>query len=380
MCNRARASIKALQLLSNSVRGLDFAQWRLAYNAICLPVLTYGCQLWYTGKQKKLTNKLQVVQNEGVRLIAGAFRTTPREPLQQLFNILPIDLRLRMLTDNSALRLYRLQSSSQVLLRLGGDWAPNPSEPIPTPVRSKAKTALRALASRVAANGKRIEAFPDLPEGAPRWEDRVLIRVPLKREEQEAHKEHLVNQYNAGNTPQIFMAGVLSNKGRHDGKSITTAVAVLYHKGSEWGHTECILGEKLTQTDIEVEVLCPALLLLGDFAKESDYTGPMQIITRSPTAPHSFLNFTQHATQHASLEFAQKIDSLLTEHPQISLIIEYAKRNPGLVGFKRTRLLAQEAVKRLLTNEQQPPSIHYQRAETKAAAVRAWEQCYQENP
>jgi hypothetical protein len=103
MCNQARASIKALQLLGNSVRGLNFAQWRLAYNAICLPVLTYGCQLWYTGKQKKLANKLQVVQNEGVRLIAGAFRTTPREPLHQLFNILPIDLRLRMLTDNSAL-------------------------------------------------------------------------------------------------------------------------------------------------------------------------------------------------------------------------------------------------------------------------------------
>ena len=104
MCNRARASIRALQLLGNSVRGLNFAQWRLAYNAICLPVLTYGCQLWYTGKQKGLVQKLQVVQNEGVRLLAGAFRTTPREPLQHLFNILPMNLHLRMLTDNAALR------------------------------------------------------------------------------------------------------------------------------------------------------------------------------------------------------------------------------------------------------------------------------------
>ena len=42
MCNRARGLIKALQLLGNSVRGLDFAQWRLAYHAICLPVLTYS--------------------------------------------------------------------------------------------------------------------------------------------------------------------------------------------------------------------------------------------------------------------------------------------------------------------------------------------------
>ncbi len=45
VCNRARASLKALQLLGNSIRGLDQASWRLAYRAICLPVLTYRCQL-----------------------------------------------------------------------------------------------------------------------------------------------------------------------------------------------------------------------------------------------------------------------------------------------------------------------------------------------
>ena len=57
MCNRARATLKALQILGNSVRGLDQARWRLAYNAICLPVLTYGCQLWFKGKQVTLSQK-----------------------------------------------------------------------------------------------------------------------------------------------------------------------------------------------------------------------------------------------------------------------------------------------------------------------------------
>jgi hypothetical protein len=380
MCNRARASIKALQLLGNSVRGLDFAQWRLAYNAICLPVLTYGCQLWYTGKQKKLAQKLQVVQNEGVRLIAGAFRTTPREPLHQLFNILPMDLRLRMLTDNSALRLYRLQSSSQILLRLGGDWCPNPQEPIPTPERRAAKTALRALASRVPSKGNRIEAFPELPVGAPQWEGRVTIQPLAKREDQEAHSDWLVNQHNAGTIPQIFIGGALSNRGRHDDKSIATTAAVLYHKRSEWGHTECILGEKLTQADTEVEALRPGLTLLEDFVGETNYKGPVQIITGSPSGPHLFLDFTQHATQHVSIELAWKIDSLLANHPRIHLTIQYTKRNHALVGFKRTRHLALEAVKRPLTNVQQPPSIHYLCAETKAAAIGAWEQRYQESP
>ena len=78
VCNRARASLKALQLLGNSVHGLDQASWRLAYLAICLPVLTYGCQLWYKGKQVTLVKKLQTVQNGAVRVISGTFCTTPR--------------------------------------------------------------------------------------------------------------------------------------------------------------------------------------------------------------------------------------------------------------------------------------------------------------
>ena len=78
VCNRARATLKALQLLRNSVRGLDQASWRLAYITICLPVLTYGCQLWYKGKQVTLVKKLQTVQNEAVRIISGTLRTAPR--------------------------------------------------------------------------------------------------------------------------------------------------------------------------------------------------------------------------------------------------------------------------------------------------------------
>jgi hypothetical protein len=53
MCNRARASIKALQVLGNTIRGLSMANWRLVLNAVCLPVLTYGSQLWFlTGAAK----------------------------------------------------------------------------------------------------------------------------------------------------------------------------------------------------------------------------------------------------------------------------------------------------------------------------------------
>jgi hypothetical protein len=380
MCNWARGTMKGLQLLGNSVRGLDFAQWCLVYNAICLPVLTYGCQLWYTGTEKGLINKLQVVQNEGVRLIAGAFRTAPREPLQQLLNILPMALRLRMLIDNSALHLYRLQSSSQVLLRLGEGWSPNPNKQIPTPVRTNTNTALRALASRISAKGDRVEAFPNIPNGAPGWDGRVSVQANRKTEEHTAHSDLLAKQHTEGKIPQIFMTGVLSNRGRHDGKSVGTGAAVLYYKRSEWGHTERTLGEYLTQADIDLETVQSALTLLEDFVRETNFTGPIHLITRLPTVPHQIFGFGQHATQRVSLTLAWKIDALLSEYPQITLMLQYAKRNPALGGFRRARQLALEAVRRPLNNDQHPPSIHFQRTENKAEAISNWSEIYSKNP
>ncbi len=155
MCNQTQATLKALQLLGNSVRGLDQAKWRLAYNAICLPVLTYGCQLWYTGKQVTLVKKLQIVQNEVVRLISGTFRTTPCDPLHQLLNILPVDLRLNMLLQKTAFRLYRAPKGSQLLVRLGGAWHTPTADNLLLPASNRAslKTTLCMLAARVPVNG-----------------------------------------------------------------------------------------------------------------------------------------------------------------------------------------------------------------------------------
>jgi hypothetical protein len=65
-----------LQVLGSSHRRLSMANWRLVFNAVCLPVLMYGCQLWVnSSKTKSLMKKVQGVFNEGVKVISGAFCT-----------------------------------------------------------------------------------------------------------------------------------------------------------------------------------------------------------------------------------------------------------------------------------------------------------------
>lgn len=181
MCNRARASLKALQLLGNSVRRLSAANWQLVYNAVCLPVLTYGCQLWFTGQQKTLVKKLQAVQNEGVKLISGAFRTAPRDALHEHLRIFPMHIRLTMLTKTSALRLYRLPKQSQLLCRLDENWHRPDPEDLPSPVpttrverRTQARPSpLESLARRVPVNGPRCNELAVTPWEAQNWGPRL---------------------------------------------------------------------------------------------------------------------------------------------------------------------------------------------------------------
>ena len=179
MCNRAKASATALKLLGNTIRGLSMANWRLVLNAVCLPVLGYGCQLWYVpGRSKGLIKQTQKVQNQMVRMVAGAFRTAPCEPLTHLTCMLPMEQYVEKLTHTSALRLYRLPRMSQLLRRLGPDWySPRLGDnalvvPENMPSRGKSKqrpTVLEALTLRVPSHGPKVNWMVIAPWEIPVW-------------------------------------------------------------------------------------------------------------------------------------------------------------------------------------------------------------------
>jgi hypothetical protein len=179
MCNRARASIKALQVLGNTIRGLSMANWRIVLNAVCLPVMTWGVQLWYrTGGAKGLIAMLQRVQNDMVKVVAGAFHTAPREALLQLTRMLPMRHFVEKLTYTSALRLYRLPRASQLLRRLGPDWyVPGHGDFLSVVTRSSSvrgqrnqcPTALEALALKVPSDGPRVDNTAIGPWEVPNW-------------------------------------------------------------------------------------------------------------------------------------------------------------------------------------------------------------------
>jgi hypothetical protein len=122
MANHARSTIRGVSLLGNSVRGLDFLNWRKVYNALIIPTLTYGAQVWYTSKrQKGLVHQLQVAQNEGLHKMMGVFKTTPIDPLHNLTGVPPISYVLSKLMHAYSNCLQGLPTRARVQTILSED-------------------------------------------------------------------------------------------------------------------------------------------------------------------------------------------------------------------------------------------------------------------
>ena len=115
MANRARSTVRAISILGNSVRGLDAANWRKVFHSLILPVLTYGFPLYASQKRVVgLTKTLQVAQNDAIRKMTGAFKTTPVDPLHFIAAIFPVKIQLTKLLGEYADRVHRLPPSTQL--------------------------------------------------------------------------------------------------------------------------------------------------------------------------------------------------------------------------------------------------------------------------
>src|SRR6266851_819648 len=115
MANHARSTIRGISILGNSIRGLNFLNWCKVYNALVIPILTYGALVWYTGVcQAGLVRCLQVAQNDSIWKITGVFQTTLVEPLHNMTGIPPISYVLPKLMHAYSLRLQGLPLEAKV--------------------------------------------------------------------------------------------------------------------------------------------------------------------------------------------------------------------------------------------------------------------------
>jgi hypothetical protein len=124
----------------------------------------------------------------------------------------------------------------------------------------------------------------------------------------------------------------------------------------------------------------PALALLSDFLTSFQYSGTVHVVAGSAEALGLFLNLGQHHTQHLAVEHAKTLDKILAAHPDLNISIQHAKRDPTLVGFKRTRHLLLEAISWPLRGRGNLKSAKFQLANSKVKALQDWEQQFYDSP
>jgi hypothetical protein len=366
------------------------ANWRLVLNAVCLPVLTYGSQLWYlTGAAKGLINMVQRVQNDMVRQVTGAFRTAPREPLLHFTRMLPMKFFIEKLTYTSALRLYRLPRESQILRRLGTDWYSLGQGDLPLPVpqsrvlpgkRNQRPTALEALALRVPSRGPRVDVAAVAPWEVPNWVEHVSymgVENPCVRK---TWIRDLTVTVKGMNTMLIHLAAATCNR-EAEGLSMVGGAAATYSRGgAETTSHDWVIGSDLTQFDADAYVLARAAEVMAQcYTAEVAPPDHTYIFCASSLALQAVQNLRSIKAHSFALRFHQALTTFFSSHNgRITLC--WAPKDDSLEGNWLARTLASQACRRdiadLPNRMDRILSAAFQKDRARRAAFHQWELDY----
>jgi Reverse transcriptase (RNA-dependent DNA polymerase) len=383
MATRACRTLKALHLLGNSIHGLDHGNWRLAYNAICLPILTYGSPIWYKG-QKQLTKLLQDVQNDAVRWIVGAFCSTPTDPLHQLIAILPIDLCLQMLSKTAALTLLTVPHSSQLIQRLGPPWC-NPLEcndghtPLPFPIPNTPLIRLANLApaqarrpanykhgpwTQLLPNNNHLHLLPDTPRGEDRkWLTESIIHAT--RNAQDA-------------TLLIFCQG--SSPSLPAGNPVSVATCVAWLKGRETGHLTQNIGEGADTADAAIEAMILAVNLIDSITTQQPNITNIKIYSTDAHVPKMCSNRSHRDLSPRLFEFSLSITNLLNRLPTTQITVSWAPITKGLLPARRLKAIAAALAQQTPNLPPPPPSKAHLRSLMRKEAISQWQTQWRDSP
>ena len=383
MCKRASSVINGLRCLGNTVRGLSQKHFRLLYMSCVFPILTYGATVWYRPHKpvRTLVKKLEVVQNKAIRLITGAFKTTPIELIQLRSFLPPIEIWLRKLNQQAAIRLHTLSPLSPVIQRLPDIWRnrkkPEVETPFSTPfnfgLNPNRLTDLHSLAASTPASAEKLEPFHS--DNAPwAWDH-------------SAFPNHLTLDYSTclpGEIPGRIQASnrlLESSSSRPDllicycdgSKMIRAGYGlVIYHEGVSIFESSVGLGTRNSAFDGEMWALTHALIQIRSLLKShplsekirnvliySDCTSALRVIS-DPSA---------HPGQLASILWRNQFIRLTKEHPNVKTRLSWIPGHHGSVGNTKADLLAKAGTTKPALH---PPSIAALRERAKTEVRHRW--------
>lgn len=125
--NEATKIFYQIKRLSNIKRGLSFYAIRQLYIACITLITDYMVLIWWRG-QRYILDKYQKLQNQALKKILEAFKTSPIQAMEIKASLPPSKLRFRRICRSYILRTLSFNQSHTIRTRLLATFTPNPGE------------------------------------------------------------------------------------------------------------------------------------------------------------------------------------------------------------------------------------------------------------
>jgi ribonuclease HI len=331
-CNKTIAMAKALRMVANCTRGLTTEQGRILFNSILLPVLLYAVPVYLTGvNQKGLVKKLQVAQNEGVRWVLGAFRTTSVRDMHHLAAIPPVAYTARKLRIGAAIRLNTLPARGEISKRLQQAAA-----------EDGVTTSLTLLPLPLQHLDETVTPFAALP-----LPNRLSVKLPranLDETERKAYEKSLLAEVKAAANSKDALAMFSDGSRkfiRHTKRAGCGSVLVHQNKSTDFRFKH--LGCKHTIYDAELMGLAMGMVTAARYIRHHPGRVKQLVLSAdNQAAVGTITDTSDHPGQRFSRLFRLHADQILTEFPDLSISVIWARGHAGLRWNEKADWLANE--------------------------------------
>jgi len=355
MAKKGNGVIHGLSCLGNTIHGMNQYHLRLLFKTCVIPVLTYGSQLWFNPEKppNHLIKTLQKVQNNALRRVAGAFRTSPIEALQLLTHIPPIHITIRKISESAALRVFRLPLSSEVSHRLPSTFIP---VSIPRPVhvpferpllRYHTFSHLTHMVRWSAPDTERSDPFHShcapyaFQLSSPPFHGRLRIRhdpcVKDKKLGRTIRHENLFQEYKE-DLKSIFVVTDGSRRNKRAGYSV-----VVWHAGKIITKVMVPFAQEASAFDAEMYALAHASSLIRKILTLNYDINEVYLLSDCSSALQVIFDPSPHPSQAASIMFRTNIHAIMTARSDVFIDLEWTPGHGGTHMMKVADLAAKNA-------------------------------------
>jgi ribonuclease HI len=324
MAARATATIRAMGILGNTVRGMSHTQLRQLTLSTIIPVLIYGSQLWWGGKHSKSnTARLQTALNHALRLITRAFKTSPISALQHIAHIPPIAYTIKKLCYGSSIRFHRLLPDSPVLLRIPQD-KPNiriRHGPSGSSSTIRIPNAILSPLHRIARLTKATSTPTLNPLQDPPWaptlsvNPRITTTLPPPKEERLRFRETLEDLLNGQRQRNDSLVISTDGSRRSIGGTKRTGAGISVRRGDVVVHEWAIgVGKRTNVYDGESLAIAVAMRFALKYCENRPEITQIYIFSDSAAALTNITRSTAHPSQPISLLFIKAAEAFLLDN------------------------------------------------------------------